>query len=368
MRLATNINKLVSCVGKTLLIALITTGAIFSELAGIERDTIVYRGNLTVDGQPFNGTAYFKFALLDLEGKPLWGNSPTDSQGIPLQAIELAVTEGAYTVTLGSTDNEMVELPEIVVDAYPHLSLRIWFDEGEKGFQKLEPEQNLAEAPKQMIVSDRRKLLANAEANQVENLKTSTSKGGGARDGKKFQFSEPLRYSVGNPQAKVVLIEYADYECSHCRLFHEVTFPKIKEEYIDKGLLYFMSGNYPLRNNRHSQKAAEASYCAGEQGQYWAMRDLLFENNHTLGSSTFLSLAGQLGLDLQRFQACLDNNLYTTEIQNEKLRAKSFGIRQTPSFILGRPYEDNAVVGDLVTGTRYWTEFKKQINKLLSQP
>ncbi len=336
---------------RNLLLPLLLFGATMGQLQGISSDTIVYRGNLTVDGQPFNGTAFFKFTLLDDEGRTLWGNSPMDSAGTPLQGVEVAVANGIYTASLGSTADGMAALPEIVVEAFPKLNLRIWFDDGREGFQKIETEQNLAEAPKQIVVSE----------------KKEPPPPKGSR-GTRFQFSEPIRFSMGSPQAQIVLVEYSDYECGHCKLFHEVTFPKIKKEYIDTGLLYFLSGNYPLRNHRHSQKAAEASYCAGEQGQYWGMRDLLFENNLALGSNTYISLAGKLGLDLARFQACLDNNLYTTEIQREKLRAKSFGIRQTPSFLLGHFQEETAVEGELLTGSRYWTEFKKQINKLLTQP
>ncbi len=347
---------------KSFCICLLTTFTVLNlgsnGLSGTEGDTISYRGNLNVDGKPFNGTGHFKFVLLDRNGALLWKNSPTDSSGIPDEAIELPVAEGAYTVSLGSAAHNMPALNDSVIDAFPNLTLRIWFDDGKNGFQKLEPDQNLDQAPRKMVIGEGQK--------QTKVATRRIQSAGGS--GKLFRFPQTLRFGAGSSDAKIVLIEYSDYECGHCRMFHEITYPKIKAEFVDTGLLYFLSGNYPLNNHRYSQKAAEASYCAGDQGQYWAMRDLLFENNMNLGTDTFQSLAAELGLDLGQFQACLDSNLYTEEIQKEKLTAKNLGIRQTPSFILGHSSETGDVEGQIVSGSRYWTDFKRQINQLLEQP
>ncbi len=347
-----------------LIFSLSVMGMSLIPLHGATRDTIAYSGDLMVDGRPFDGTGLFKFLLMDKDGASLWESSTPDSSGIPQESIALPVTGGAYSVSLGSTEGNMPELPEAVVEAFPNLTLRIWFDDGEKGFQLLKPDQNLAKAPQRMVVSGSKK----AEPKTTVDTATKKNTGNSAKTGNMFRLAEPPRYAAGSSKAKIVLVEYSDYECGHCRLFHEVTFPKIKEEYIDTGLVYFLSGNYPLNNHRYSQKAAEASYCAGEQGQYWAMRDLLFENNMNLGNDTFLSLAGQLGLDLERFRGCLESNLFTKEIQQEKLSAKSLGIRQTPSFILGHSRDADIIEGEIVAGSRLWTEFKRQINRLLTQP
>ena len=352
-----------------LLIVFTTLNLGSNGLRGVEGDTISYRGNLVVDGQSFNGTGQFKFVLLSQKGELLWSSSAADASGIPHQANELPVVDGVYTVYLGSVEQNMPALTDSVINTFPNLNLRIWFNDGKNGFQKLEPDQNLAQAPKKMVVGESRKAAAKTapktKAQESEASTRNRQNIGGS--GKIFRFPEPLRFGVGSTEAKIVIIEYSDYECGHCRMFHEITFPKIKEEYVDTGLVYFLSGNFPLNNNRHSQKAAEASYCAGDQGRYWAMRDLLFENNLNLGPDTFQSLAAELGLDLELFQACLESNLYTGEIQKEKLRAKSLGIRQTPSFILGHPMETGDVEGELVAGSRYWTDFKRQINLLLEE-
>ena len=186
--------------------------------------------------------------------------------------------------------------------------------------------------------------------------------------GKKYNFQNGFPYGDGNPKAKVVIVEFSDYECSHCKVFHEVTFPKIKKEFIDTGLVYFVSGNFPLKKNRHSQKAAEASYCAGEQGQYWAMRDLLFEYNLTLGKEKYLNFAARLKLDLARFEACLESGRYAKEILNEKQMAVSFSVKSTPGFIVGLAMDGGVVEGGLLSHSPNWTNFKRLVDKLLAQP
>ena len=103
----------------------------------------------------------------------------------------------------------------------------------------------------------------------------------------------------------MVLIEFSDYECNHCSIFHEVLFPKIKSEYIDTGLIFYVALNHPNRNHKVGAKAAEASYCAGDQGHFWAMRDLLFENSLFLKEELITELAQDLALDQVEFAECL---------------------------------------------------------------
>ena len=186
--------------------------------------------------------------------------------------------------------------------------------------------------------------------------------------GTKYHFQKGFPYGEGNPKAKVVIVEFSDYECSHCKVFHEVTFPKIKKEFIDTGLVYFVSGNFPLRKNRHAQKAAEASYCAGEQGRYWAMRELLFENNLTLGKEKYLNLAARLKLDLARFEACLESGRHAKEIRDEKQKAESFGVHSTPKFIIGLARDGGVVEGELLSNSPNWTNISRLVDKLLAQP
>ena len=187
-------------------------------------------------------------------------------------------------------------------------------------------------------------------------------------EGTKYHFQNGFPYGDGNPKAKVVIVEFSDYECSHCKVFHEVTFPKIKKKFIDTGLVYFVSGNFPLKNNHHSQKAAEASYCAGEQGQYWAMRDLLFENNLTLGDEKYLDLAARLKLDPARFETCMESGRYTKEILDEKQMAINFSVNSTPGFIIGLARDGGVVEGGLMSPSPNWTNFKRLLDKFLTLP
>ena len=81
----------------------------------------------------------------------------------------------------------------------------------------------------------------------------------------------------GEKNAKVTLIEFADYQCPFCARFYRETFPQIQENYIFTGKVKFFFLNFPLeRSHPQAFKAAVAANCAGEQGKFWAMHDRLF--------------------------------------------------------------------------------------------
>jgi len=110
---------------------------------------INHQGRVAVNGINFDGTGKFKFALVDgPEGKRLWTHDGTTGDGEPEgAAVELPVTNGLYSVMLGGTGvPNMSMIEDRRMFNQPDLRLRIWFDDGKKGFQQLEPDQRLAPA------------------------------------------------------------------------------------------------------------------------------------------------------------------------------------------------------------------------------
>lgn len=81
---------------------------------------------------------------------------------------------------------------------------------------------------------------------------------------------------LGDPNAKVTLIEFSDFECPFCARHFAQTYPEIKSNYIDKGTVKLVFKNYPLPFHSSAQKAAEGAECAKEQGKFWEMHDKLF--------------------------------------------------------------------------------------------
>src|SRR2546425_3089506 len=85
--------------------------------------------------------------------------------------------------------------------------------------------------------------------------------------------------SLGRADAPVTLVEFSDFQCPFCGRFFATTLPALKKDYIDTGKLRYVFRDFPLDQlHPHARMAAAAAHCAGEQGKYWDMHDVLFQN------------------------------------------------------------------------------------------
>ncbi|MCL5743673.1 MAG: DsbA family protein [Acidobacteria bacterium] len=132
------------------------------------------------------------------------------------------------------------------------------------------------------------------------------------------------------------MVEFTDYQCPFCRRFHDATFPEIKKNYIDTGKLRFASRDLPLGFHQNAFRAAEAARCAGDQNQFWQMRELLSANPSKLSADDITGYAKSLSLKLPEFDACLSSEKYKPSIEKDKALATSLHITGTPSFIIGK--------------------------------
>ena len=140
----------------------------------------------------------------------------------------------------------------------------------------------------------------------------------------------PLR---GRPDAPVVLVEYADYECPYCQQIQPVL-DKLEKEY--GGRIAFAYKDMPLPMHQHAQKAAEATRCAAVQGKYWEYHDTLAAKKQ-FDIASLKQDARSLQLDADRFDKCLDSGEQSGTIAKEVAEANSLGLQGTPSlFINGR--------------------------------
>src|SRR3982751_2556932 len=122
-------------------------------------------------------------------------------------------------------------------------------------------------------------------------------------------------HAQGNENAKVTLVEYGDYECPHCGRAYPVV-KKVQETMGDK--LRFVFRNFPLTQiHPNALHAAEASEIAAEQGKYWEMHDILFENQDALDDEDLISYAEQLGLDVEKFREALENDTYEEKVRED---------------------------------------------------
>ena len=113
-------------------------------------------------------------------------------------------------------------------------------------------------------------------------------------------------------------------------------------------------------------KAAEASHCAGDQGRYWEMHDRLFANQRSL--EPWEGHASALGLDVEVFQACLDDGEHAEAVRRDMAEASKAGATGTPSFVLAHtdPEDPTKVKGiSFMRGAQAFPAFQAQIDEAL---
>jgi formate-nitrite transporter family protein len=143
---------------------------------------------------------------------------------------------------------------------------------------------------------------------------------------------------VGPADARVVLVEYGDFECPHCAALHPILHAARK---AFGGNLRFAFRHFPLRaSHPHALAAAKAAEAAAEQGRFWEMYDRLYQRQTELTDADLVRHARELGLDVERFQASLGARAHEVRIREDLASAGRSGAQGTPAlFINGELYE-----------------------------
>ncbi len=154
----------------------------------------------------------------------------------------------------------------------------------------------------------------------------------------------------GPASAPVTIVEFSDFQCPYCSRVVP-TLKQVEEKYGDNVRVVFR--HFPLNFHKEAQKASEASLCADEQGKFWEMHDLLFEEQRALQVADLKDKAKRLELDSEKFEKCLDSNKYYAQVQEDIQAGVLAGVSGTPAmFINGRflsgaqPFEEISKVID----------------------
>jgi protein-disulfide isomerase len=136
----------------------------------------------------------------------------------------------------------------------------------------------------------------------------------------------------GNPQARVILLEYGDYECPFCVGAE----PPVRRLVEGAGAqLRFVFRHFPLVEiHPRAELAAEAAEAAAAQGRFWDMHRLLFGQAHHPDAQYLAGLAATLGLDMNRYRAEMADRVYTQRVQEHRRAGEHQGVRTTPAFFL----------------------------------
>ncbi|KPC67052.1 DsbA family protein [Streptomyces chattanoogensis] len=150
---------------------------------------------------------------------------------------------------------------------------------------------------------------------------------------------DPL--AVGKKDAPVVMVEYADYQCSFCGRFTRETQPELIKKYVDAGTLRIEFRNFTIRG-ADSERAARASWAAGQQGRFWQLHDELYAKNRhgdELAEDKLVDLARESGVrDLGKFRTDMNSAAAGRAVKRDQDEGYGLGVQSTPSFLVnGRP-------------------------------
>ncbi len=156
----------------------------------------------------------------------------------------------------------------------------------------------------------------------------------------------------GNKNAKIVLIEYSDFECPYCARFHP-TIAQVAKEYGDQ--VAWVYRDYPLPFHPNAQKAAEAARCVSKQkgnDGFWTYGDKLFEENTVLGGKltpeVISSVAQGMGVNMDAFKKCLDSGEMADEVKAQMDAGAQAGVNGTPgTFIVTKDGAQELIPGAL---------------------
>jgi protein-disulfide isomerase len=140
----------------------------------------------------------------------------------------------------------------------------------------------------------------------------------------------------GSVNASLVLVEFSDYECPFCIRHFTQTMPELDREYIGTGKLRYVFMDFPIDQlHPAALKAHEAARCSGEQGKFWEMHQRLFTPAGSHPVDRLKTLAGEVGIDRGKFDACLDSGRMQAPVRASVDRASQLGADGTPQMYLG---------------------------------
>lgn len=142
----------------------------------------------------------------------------------------------------------------------------------------------------------------------------------------------------GNPGGRITLVEFADYECPHCKRFQPVL-RQILDEFPNDVKLYFK--HYPLPQHTNARLAAEGAVAAQKQGKFWQYQEKLWDHQDDLGPAEIEKAAKETGLDLTKFRKDIASDPVKAKVAKDHDEGATIGLQATPTlYIDGREYTD----------------------------
>lgn len=168
--------------------------------------------------------------------------------------------------------------------------------------------------------------------------------------------------SQGSEDSKVVVVEFADFQCPFCGEWQKEIYSKLKTEYIDSKKIKFVF--WPIAFlGEESNKAAEAALCAKDQGKFWEYHDILYlnqsgENQGAFADYKLQSLADKIGIKQEDFITCFNSRIFKPHIEDLTNSSATYGVNSTPTVFIN---------GQKLEGVQPWENYKLLIESELNK-
>ncbi len=167
---------------------------------------------------------------------------------------------------------------------------------------------------------------------------------------------------LGNKNAKVTVVEFADFQCPFCERWFKNVKPNLIKDYVDTGKVKLAFRHYAFLGPE-STWAAQASECASEQGKFWEYHDYLYdhqaaENSGAFAKDKLIGFAQALGLDMPKFSSCVESSKYAKNVSDDLSAGQKAGVNGTPATFIN---------GQIVMGAQPYAAFKTIIDAQLAK-
>ena len=172
-------------------------------------------------------------------------------------------------------------------------------------------------------------------------------------------------YLRGNKKAKVILLEYSDYQCPFCARVQNILTELIKE-YGSR--VAFGYRHFPLPFHKEADEAAIAAECARDQGKFEVLHSLLFKNQKNQFVENLVGYADEIGVkDVDQYEKCIIEENYRSRVLDDLKAGQEAGVTGTPGFFIGTfDSKSGRVRGELLSGARPFQDFKQALEKYLN--
>jgi protein-disulfide isomerase len=147
---------------------------------------------------------------------------------------------------------------------------------------------------------------------------------------------------MGSRSAKVAVILFSDFQCPFCARAERELLPELESRYIKTGKVLLVWYHDPLRIHPLARGAAEATECAGRQGQFWQLHDWAFAHQAEIAADPLRTAAEGLGLDMSRFDKCVAGEA-ADKVKSDVALAEKIEVPGTPAWLVGTVESNDTV-------------------------